>query len=486
VLLVNDVGPEADAIETAVLERIKGRPGFTYHRNPNNLGFVGTCNRAALELDETDNDILLLNSDTVVTPGFVDEMSAVLHLRPDHGIASARSNSATIATLPYRRAETNSGRTFERTEEVFSAISEFLPRYSIAPVAMGFCFLIKRGLIKKYGLFDEAFAPGYGEENDYCLRLNKAGHLSVIANHALVFHEGSKSFAQIGRNAIRDAHELILDKRYPHYRRSVRFFNYFGVSGVEWFADLIVPRSATPKVAIDLRGLGDVYQDDSERRRVLDEVRASVILPLVEGFAVEVVADPVDLASLGLDPSVVSVRSDTKDPVEIYDIGLVLADSLAPARLIEANRRYLRWGIIHSYPATLPPWSSRVSHSVPLFAEADLRRFSTWEVVLDRGEVRDLALMGIDPLDLSARRVVAGPTSQSPRELVEAFVEGLRPGSGLSRLIDQLEQRWRHFLPLEHYLAEADRELQRARAEQPATQVSTRRSRRILSKVLRR
>ncbi|MGN6127604.1 MAG: glycosyltransferase family 2 protein, partial [Humibacter sp.] len=63
VMLVNDVGPDADEIEAALLEAIDGLDGFEYHRNARNLGFVGTCNRAALELDRSDRDILLLNSD---------------------------------------------------------------------------------------------------------------------------------------------------------------------------------------------------------------------------------------------------------------------------------------------------------------------------------------------------------------------------------------------------------------------------------------
>src|SRR5690606_12444221 len=65
VLLVNDCGPQADEIEKALLTLIDGQAAFAYARNPRNLGFVGTCNRAAYELDTTDNDILFLNSDTV-------------------------------------------------------------------------------------------------------------------------------------------------------------------------------------------------------------------------------------------------------------------------------------------------------------------------------------------------------------------------------------------------------------------------------------
>src|SRR5262249_38608194 len=84
VLLVNDCAPDADVIEESLLAKIEGWSSFRYERNERNLGFVGTCNRAVTKLDTTDNDILLLNSDTVTTAGFLEELSAVLHLSPLH------------------------------------------------------------------------------------------------------------------------------------------------------------------------------------------------------------------------------------------------------------------------------------------------------------------------------------------------------------------------------------------------------------------
>ena len=67
VLLLNDCGPEADYLEEKILKSINNKKNFIYKRNDKNLGFVKTCNRAVFELDKTDNDILLLNSDTKVT-----------------------------------------------------------------------------------------------------------------------------------------------------------------------------------------------------------------------------------------------------------------------------------------------------------------------------------------------------------------------------------------------------------------------------------
>lgn len=252
VLLVNDCGPQAEEIEGALLDLVEGQDGFAYARNPANLGFVGTCNRAVFELDQTDNDILLLNSDTITTPGFLEELSAVLHLSSQHGAVCPRSNNATIASLPFLLRNPAATRSIERTAEVHAALSEELPRFSIAPVAMGFCLLIRRELIREYGLFDEAFAPGYGEENDFCLRVRKHGFASVIAHRPLVFHVGGRSFGGSRREALRAAHEGLLVKRYPFYTDAVQAYIHVERDPVDVFADALVTDSAPRRALIDI------------------------------------------------------------------------------------------------------------------------------------------------------------------------------------------------------------------------------------------
>jgi GT2 family glycosyltransferase len=162
IILSNDVGPQADHIEALLLQLIGNHPSFSYNRNAENLGFVLNCNRAVLELDRSGNDVLLLNSDTVTTPGFVEELSAVLYSSPRHGVVTARSNNATIASLPDARRVANTRRPVVRSREVHAAVLPYLPRFTIAPVAMGFCFLVRRELIDAHGFFDETFSLADG------------------------------------------------------------------------------------------------------------------------------------------------------------------------------------------------------------------------------------------------------------------------------------------------------------------------------------
>lgn len=250
VLLVNDCGPDADAIETALLSKIEGKRGFRYERNSRNLGFVGACNRAALELDTSGNDLLLLNSDTVPLEGWLDELRAVLAADPSHGIVCARSTNATIASLPFRLRDPASTRSLERSSQVSAALRERMPRYSYPPVAMGFCFLVRRELIDRFGLFDEIFAPGYGEENDFCLRMAQQGYRAVMAHRALVAHEGARSFLSARRARLRRAHEELLVKRHPDYPERVRQYLWCDIDPVDAFADVLVGEPTTPSVVI--------------------------------------------------------------------------------------------------------------------------------------------------------------------------------------------------------------------------------------------
>ena len=280
ILLSNDNGPEADRIEAALLEQIGDRRNIRYSRNPQNLGFVGNCNRAVLELDDSGNDILLLNSDTIVTAGFLDELTAVLAESPTHGAVCPRSNNATIASLPFALRVPSAGREPARTMEVHAALSALLPRYSYTPTAMGFCLLIRRELIDRFGLFDEAFAPGYGEENDFCLRIGRHGFRSMIAHRALVMHQGARSFTGSRREALRSAHEKLVVERYPDYTATVRRYIYIERDPVDVFADCLVPAGNSTKLLVDI-GPGPLHRaSDAELVSELLGVTADTMITI--------------------------------------------------------------------------------------------------------------------------------------------------------------------------------------------------------------
>lgn len=237
VLLINDMGPDWEKIENNILSEIEGYENFQYFRNDKNLGFVKTCNRAVFELDHSENDILLLNSDTEVTPGFLEEMQSVLYAAEKHGVVCPRSNNATLLTIPVKN-ELNRNITASESYSVYLQIKDSLPKQQVMPTGVGFAFLIKRELIKQYGLFDEIYSPGYNEENDFCMRINQYGFNVLMANRAYVFHHESRSFGE-KKHKLDEEHARILSKRYPYYWNRVDLYFSAQMSVVDYYADLL-------------------------------------------------------------------------------------------------------------------------------------------------------------------------------------------------------------------------------------------------------
>ncbi|MBI4034514.1 glycosyltransferase family 2 protein [Candidatus Saccharibacteria bacterium] len=221
VILVNDSGPQADLLEKKIQAKVGNRPAFEYYRNPKNLGFVGTCNRAVLELDKTNNDVLLLNSDTKPTAGWLEEMIAVLNISSKNAAVSPRSNNASIATVPLSTA-INKGIALKASYAIYQAIKPKLPRYYITPIAHGFCLLLRRSLINRYGMFDPIFGRGYGEEVDWCRRLAAHGYRCLFANRAYIFHLEARGFSAKTKAKLIADHNKIIWRRYPDYRQAVR------------------------------------------------------------------------------------------------------------------------------------------------------------------------------------------------------------------------------------------------------------------------
>jgi 2-polyprenyl-3-methyl-5-hydroxy-6-metoxy-1,4-benzoquinol methylase len=59
---------------------------------------------------------------------------------------------------------------------------------------IGFCLLVKREAYEAVGGLDERFTPGNYEDDDFCLRIRRAGYKLKICTDTFIHHEGSASF----------------------------------------------------------------------------------------------------------------------------------------------------------------------------------------------------------------------------------------------------------------------------------------------------
>lgn len=237
VLLINDMGPESAEIERIAKRFAIQDDRWSYVRNARNVGFVATCNRAMVELTERDHDIVLLNSDAVPTGNWLDELTSALSMSPRAGAVSPRSNKAGLSTFPPRTRAPGHAPS-SQSFSLWASVNSTLPRWTVAPTISGFCVLLRREALDAVGVFDPAFSPGYGEENDLAQRMRGAGYSCILANHAFVHHAGSASFTPERRNALAESHEEILRKRHPTYWSDVVEFSLVGRDPADHFAGL--------------------------------------------------------------------------------------------------------------------------------------------------------------------------------------------------------------------------------------------------------
>jgi GT2 family glycosyltransferase len=219
-------GAEVILIDDAsVLRRWRAQaiPGWRYLANPENLGFVATANRG---MRETAGDVVLLNADTEVTPGWLQGLARCLDSDPAIATATPWTNNGEIASIPQ----------FCVVNPVPSDLSAFStawiaamqevapPLYPELPTAVGFCMAIARRAVDRVGLFDEArFGRGYGEENDFSLRARAAGLRNVLCDDVYVAHAGGRSFGPLGLRPDETSMQRLLD-RHPGYLETVQAF----------------------------------------------------------------------------------------------------------------------------------------------------------------------------------------------------------------------------------------------------------------------
>lgn len=190
--------------------------------NETNRGFVHSANRG---MQVSQNDVVLLNSDTEVTPHWLERLTACACHDPRVATATPFTNAGTLCSVP-RFCEDNTlpkGLTAETYAALIERVS--LRAYPEVPTAVGFCMYIRRPVLDQIGFFDEeSFGKGYGEENDFCYRALQAGYRHVLCDDVFVYHKGSASFGNVQKQAQIQKNLDILAKRYPEEKYRTDLF----------------------------------------------------------------------------------------------------------------------------------------------------------------------------------------------------------------------------------------------------------------------
>ncbi len=221
IFVVDDASNEKTLVE--YLKSLDNLPDIRVIHNQENLGFAKSTNVA---MKQSSNDVLLLNSDTVVTEDWLSKIQQAAYIRDDIATVSPLSNNASICSIP-ECCEANAipdGFTTDSFAEAVERIS--LRIYPEVPSTVGFCMYIKRKTLSKVGYFnEEVFKKGYGEENDLCMRLAAQGYKHIIDDSTFVYHFGSASFPKEKQMILLSAGVDLVGRLHPTYLGMVE--NYF-------------------------------------------------------------------------------------------------------------------------------------------------------------------------------------------------------------------------------------------------------------------
>jgi len=171
-------------------------PGVRHIRHADNLGFVRNCNATAAQA--RGRHVVFLNNDTLVLPGWLDELIDTLETQPRIGLAGSKlifpdGRLQECGGIVWRDGSAwNYGRLADprRPEFCYLRDVDYVSGASIA---------LPRALWEQLGGFDELFVPAYAEDADLAFRVRAAGLRTVVQPLSQLLHfEGISSGTDIG------------------------------------------------------------------------------------------------------------------------------------------------------------------------------------------------------------------------------------------------------------------------------------------------
>ena len=185
ILVIDDASPD-DTFER--LSRFAQNHPISLHRNGENLGFPKTVNRAA-QLSQGEL-LLILNSDVVVTRGWVHGMFAALEAEADAGLVGPLgSDTGDIATF---------AASYQSVDELELVAASLAGRgvRRVDKLSL-FCALLEREVFESVGGLDERYDRGLFDDDDLCMALRERGHSIVLCENTFVHHSAGSSFRKL-------------------------------------------------------------------------------------------------------------------------------------------------------------------------------------------------------------------------------------------------------------------------------------------------
>jgi len=189
-ILVVDNGSAKEALnETRSF--VSAYPNVSLIENGENLGFAKGNNvglgAAAGEY------VMLLNNDTIISPGAVNAMVRHLELNPAIGaVGPLTNNIGNEAKIFVEYQDMKQMRQVAR-----DITTGYRGMYTSISVVAYFAVMFRRKDLEDFGLLSEEYGLGMFEDDDHCAMIKSKGYLCALAEDAFVHHEHSASFSEI-------------------------------------------------------------------------------------------------------------------------------------------------------------------------------------------------------------------------------------------------------------------------------------------------
>lgn len=207
------------------------QPGIYVQHSDKNLGFAGGNNLVIKSLLKNNEElaklhhnaenfysnVIFINNDTLITKKAIEKLIEINNADKNIGATGPISNMAggSQGVQVQGLTEANYKEYADKlasTQKV-NVVNTFL--------LIGFCLCVKTNVLKKVGLFDEQFGLGMWEDNDYSLRLRKAGYKLYIVKESFIYHFGNQTIKDFDMKQLFDENKKKFIAKHKTFKLSV-------------------------------------------------------------------------------------------------------------------------------------------------------------------------------------------------------------------------------------------------------------------------
>lgn len=173
------------------VEALEGRDDIVLIKNRDNKGVSKGWNQGISKVSKK-NDIIVLNSDIVVTEDWLLKLNRAAYSDSTIGVVGCRM----LGHKNHNGLLLHTG-AFHKKDGIGEENYWGLPLRDFGQyqnnrevqVVVGACMYLKREALDQVGLFDEIYSPAYLEDSDMCMKIKQAGYKVFYCGEVTLLHE---------------------------------------------------------------------------------------------------------------------------------------------------------------------------------------------------------------------------------------------------------------------------------------------------------